>query len=537
MSRRGWRRAAASRLLLAAVLLGCAAAHAGDDYRHVLQPGETLIGISGQLLERPANWPTLQRLNRIADPYHMLPGSVISIPVALLRREPVDARIAASKGDVRRDGQPVAAGDVVRQGDPLSTGEQSFATVELVDGSRLVLQPSTRLRVERMVRVRGTTQTETRLHLDQGRVESSVSKSPSGQPHFRIDTPGATVGVRGTEFRVAEGDGPTRAEVSEGTVAVAGSKRRVATDVAAGYGLVVESGHSLVPVALLPPPDLSGLPPLQERTIVRVSLPAIPEARAYRIQIAADRQMRDIRADALTDKPEAKFAGLPDGDYTLRARAIDANGLEGRDADFPFRLKAHPEPPFVIAPTANAKLRAETAAFSWSSASEAARYRLQLAADAGFAAPLADIDAIDGTAIVPAKKLAPGEYWWRIRSLRADGDAGPWGDTHHFILKPLPANPDPPMIDDQELHFAWSAEPGQTFLFQFARDDGFTDLQSEQTLDHPTATVPRPAGGSYFMRVRATDPDGFVGPFTSTQRIAVPAKPPWWLLIMLLPVL
>jgi hypothetical protein len=38
------------------------------------------------------------------------------------------------------------------------------------------------------------------------------------------------------------------------------------------------------------------------------------------------------------------------------------------------------------------------------------------------------------------------------------------------------------------------------------------------------------------MRVRATDPDGFVGPFTSPQKFEVPMPPPpWWLLLLLLP--
>jgi hypothetical protein len=38
------------------------------------------------------------------------------------------------------------------------------------------------------------------------------------------------------------------------------------------------------------------------------------------------------------------------------------------------------------------------------------------------------------------------------------------------------------------------------------------------------------------MRVRATDPDGYVGPFTTAQRIEVPEAPvrPWWLLFLLL---
>jgi hypothetical protein len=162
---------------------------------------------------------------------------------------------------------------------------------------------------------------------------------------------------------------------------------------------------------------------------------------------------------------------------------------------------------------------------------------VQLATDTQSALLVADIDGVEGTVVMPAKKLAPGGYYWRIRSIRADGDTGPWGDAQRFVLKPLPANPEPPTIDDEHLNFAWSAEPGQAFLFQFARDDKFADVLSEQKLDQPAAVVARPGGGTYYMRVRATDPDGFIGPFTATQKIEVPPQPPWWLLLMLLPVL
>ena len=39
------------------------------------------------------------------------------------------------------------------------------------------------------------------------------------------------------------------------------------------------------------------------------------------------------------------------------------------------------------------------------------------------------------------------------------------------------------------------------------------------------------------MRVRATDPDGFVGPWTATQTIEVPPGKPWWLLLLLIPLI
>jgi hypothetical protein len=247
--------------------------------------------------------------------------------------------------------------------------------------------------------------------------------------------------------------------------------------------------------------------------------------------------MRVLLADQIAGKPEAKFGHLPDGEYTLRVRGIDVKGLEGRDADFRFKLKARPEPPFATAPIGNAKLRAESVALTWATNPEAARYRIQIADNTAFNQPIADIDGVEGNTIMPARKLPPGDYYWRARSIRAGGDLGPWGDAQPFRMRALPPNPEPPKIDDKTLGFAWPGEPGQTFQFQFARDTNFTDLVAERQLSEPTVAIDRPQPDTYYMRVRATDADGFVGPYTTPQTIEVPyPPPPWWLpLLVLLP--
>ncbi len=522
-------------LVAMACLSGFGAAHAADDYQHVMRPGETLIGIGRDMLENPRDWTRLQRLNKVANPRLLRPGTVLRIPLTLLRREPVTARVTSVRGDVSAGGKPLTVGGTVERGSQLTTGTQSFATVELVDGSRLVLQPSSRLKVEEMSRYRNSTLPETRLRLEAGRIESVVTRMSAPRPQYVVVTPTATIGVRGTQFRVGADDtgAASRTEVTDGAVGVLdGQGRGKPASVPAGYGLVAEAGGKLsAPVALLPAPELAGLPKLQERTIVRLAVPSISGASAYRFQVGTDAEMRNVLAESIGAKPEAKFAELADGGYTLRVRGIDARGLEGRDADFAFTLKARPEPPFAVSPVAGTKLRGESAELKWSANAEAARYRIQLASDAKFANPVTDVDGVDGTVIMPAQKLAPGDYYWRARSLRANGEPGPWGDAQRFTLKPLPADPEPPQVSDDKIAFAWSGEPGQTFLFQFARDAKFADLLVEQRLDRPLTTLPRPEGGTYFMRVRATDPDGFVGPFTSPQRIEVPTQwQPWWML-------
>jgi predicted phage tail protein len=197
---------------------------------------------------------------------------------------------------------------------------------------------------------------------------------------------------------------------------------------------------------LLPQPDTAALPALQERVLVRFTLPVLAGAARYRAQLAdqADGAHFDrVLAELTSASPELRFQDLPDGDYVLRVRAIDGLGLEGRDADHRFRLKARPEAPLPAAPQPGAVTVGSRADFSWAASAEAARYRLQLAATPDFKAPLRDVADLRATA-TQLEGLQPGTYHWRLASLRADGDPGPWGDARRFeVLAPPPPRPPP----------------------------------------------------------------------------------------------
>jgi hypothetical protein len=219
-----------------AIALAAGSASAGEDYDYHVRRGETLIGISRDMLEDPRHWPRLQSLNHVADPHRLMPGSVLRIPISLLQREPVSARVTAVSGDVRADGAPLKAGSKVQTGAQVVTGDQSFATIELIDGSRLVLQPGCRMTVEELSRFRNTNLPETRLRLNAGRVESIVTKTSAPRPRYTIITPAATMGVRGTQFRVGadETSGAAQAEVTDGVVGVQGDAKSTTAAVAAG---------------------------------------------------------------------------------------------------------------------------------------------------------------------------------------------------------------------------------------------------------------------------------------------------------------
>jgi len=166
-------------------------------------------------------------------------------------------------------------------------------------------------------------------------------------------------------------------------------------------------------------------------------------------------------------------------------------------------------------------VRATGVEFKWAENTEAASYHLQVARDAAFNALVHENNAVKGGAVT-VERLAPGEYFWRVASLRASGDHGPYGDASSFNLFPPPAQPEPPKVSETAVEFRWAGEPGQTFEFQLAQDDKFARLMLEETLRSPDIVLPRPKNaGTYYMRFRAIDPDGFVGPYTAAQRFEV----------------
>lgn len=499
--------------------LACSTVATADDYPYRVVARDTLIGVAQRLLLDPNDWPKLQKLNRVRDPLRLQPGSTLRIPVAWMKSAATQARVTQVQG-----GANVAPGALLGEGSSVLTQPDGFVTLQLADGSVARLQSESELRLESLRSYPGTEAHRSSLRLLRGRVESLVERLRGGGRN-EVTTPVGSAVVRGTRFRVAADaqSREQRSEVIDGTVEVGGSAdpARPAM-VAAGFGTVVGTdGRVAEPVALLAAPDTAGLPALMERTLLRFTFPALAGAQRYRAQVALDREFQRVVGQSADSAPQARFTDIADGEYYIRIRGIDARGLEGRDAEHAFRLKARPEPPFPSQPQNKGKSVGAGAVFGWAENAEAAHYRFQLARDMQFRDLLREERAAKGAKLEVAA-LAPGDYFWRVASVRASGDQGPFGDAQQFTQKAPPPVPAPPVIGDDTLQFSWQGEPGQTFEFQLARDPAFESVLDARDLKEPRVELARPGAGQYFMRYRARDPDGFVGPFTAPQRFELP---------------
>jgi hypothetical protein len=134
----------------------------------------------------------------------------------------VDARVASVKGTaLRRNNQRsfiLARGDSLNPGDEVDTRGGGRVVIELTDGSVVIVHPNSRIVISNF---RAAASMREMFRILIGRVRIKVAHY-GGKPNpYRVNSPTASILVRGTEFSVAvEPSGDTRVEVYEGLVEV-----------------------------------------------------------------------------------------------------------------------------------------------------------------------------------------------------------------------------------------------------------------------------------------------------------------------------
>jgi hypothetical protein len=492
---------------------------------------DTLIQVSRRLLLQPQRWPELQARNGIRDPFNIPPDTPLRIPYSWLKLAADTASVVAVAGAVTRDGQPLAIGDTLTQGMRIATAADGSVSIRFADQSVVTVQKSSVLRLERLQRVEGVSDGHSaELRLESGRAETRVQpKRDVGR--FEIVTPVAVSAVRGTQFRSSfDADaGNATTETLEGAVGVAASGG--SATVAAGFGTRVETGGAvLTPVPLLPMPDLSSLPDTHRQPLLRLQFPPVSGAAAYRAQLAADADFRALLFDESSARPEFALTLPADGDYWLRARAIDALGIEGADATQRFTQHVLPGKPELLAPATGARLYSGNATLQWSGLEPVDRYHLQLARDAQFTDLIDDRQVAGGTSLA-LDALPLGTHYWRVAAVNERGEAGDWSEPRTLIRRAPAPTVEALRVDREELRVRWAVQPGEQYRLQVARNAGFarplvdvSDATGEYLLRQPRA-------GTYYVRVQALPANGAADPFGEAGRFEVPI--PTWLKVLL----
>ena len=115
------------------------------------------------------------------------------------------------------------AGDAVFAGDRFTTGASGHVHIKTVDDGFLALRPNSRARID-LYEFNSANPPATRIRLT---LEDGVLRAVSGtgaqaaRDKFRLNTPVAAIGIRGTDFTVSTTDSLTRAVVQKGEIVLA----------------------------------------------------------------------------------------------------------------------------------------------------------------------------------------------------------------------------------------------------------------------------------------------------------------------------
>ncbi|MBX3725476.1 MAG: FecR domain-containing protein [Xanthomonadales bacterium] len=549
----GWGLARGPRAPWAALLalaLACLSSPslAEEEWAYRVMPGDSLWKISQRHLTGLQWVGPLQRLNAVADPYALPPGRELRVPLAWTRRSPAQAVLETVTGEVGLAAggvaaiAPARAGQTLSSGDRLVTGADGYVLLRYPDESSTQVFGLSELALQELEMLGDQAQLRIRLVLDEGRSEHQVEPVAVGRSNdMRVRAPYATTSVRGTHFRVA-----SQAEAGVSLVGVLQGAVHASATPSADRGLQVVQGQGVVAragdqplraVALLPAPvRAADGEPLQRLPLV-LRLHPVEGAVAYSGDVALDPEHHAVVAGFAGSDTELVLPDLPDGEYWLRVRAIDADGLEGLDGGSRLVVHARPEPPFLTAPVAGTVVATgRPVQFRWTSQADAIGYRFELAR-AGDGAPEALAEwtdvAVDGPAIELTWRapLGTGRHLWRVRSVAASGRVGPFGDWQALEAVPPGPGVSPPALQTRSLSLAWSDSGTQMrYRLQLARNAQFDPLLVDEVVDQPGYTMARPRHGTYHVRVARITATNSQEPWGTAQQFEVPRLPPKWLL-------
>jgi hypothetical protein len=179
----------------------------------------------------------------------LLSAAAVHAMGGAIEAQGVEARIASVNGRAvlsgnARPGANLVRGVVVVPGDVIDTRAGGRVTIQLSDGSLVIVQPGS---VVVFQDYRNAGSLRELLKITVGRVRVRINHF-GGRPNpYRVNSPTASIAVRGTEFSVAvSAGGDTEVVVYEGLVEVASishPSRRVL--VGAGHGVIIRANEDV----------------------------------------------------------------------------------------------------------------------------------------------------------------------------------------------------------------------------------------------------------------------------------------------------
>lgn len=156
-------------------ILCCAPTLAADVmWRYTVRPGDNLIGLGDKHLINADDWKVIQRLNHIKDPHHIPMGSVLRIPLKLVKQSAASAEVIFVSGEAQWQQSatqwvPLQAGKLLGPGAKITTEENSKVVIRFADGSTTDVVSNSILSLDTLSLYSGGAMVDTKLRLQKGR--------------------------------------------------------------------------------------------------------------------------------------------------------------------------------------------------------------------------------------------------------------------------------------------------------------------------------------------------------------------------------
>ena len=164
---------------------------------------------------------------------------------------------------VTGNARPMAVGDDVVQNETVQTGAAGEARLRFIDSTDLAVGPGSIVKLDKFVFAGGGTASSVVMSTTRGAFRFATGNSP--HEAYRINTPAASIGVRGTQFSFDVSGGRLKLDVIDGVVIVCpnGKSRSFCVEARPGQTVQARAGAPAQVFAIGggPPPDEPPPPP------------------------------------------------------------------------------------------------------------------------------------------------------------------------------------------------------------------------------------------------------------------------------------
>lgn len=394
---------------------------------HTVTKGDYLEAIKRQYCNPDVSVADIARYNQIKRVDLLQPGQNIRIPVSMLKTQKAPIKVMVLSGDVQIKGKlgqykALDSKDLLGEGDSVKAGAKSLAKFRFSDGSVVNLQPNSVMQIVQSRKLQYSDRFIVKVKLNKGRAEINANPEHLKNNQFEVKTPSAVAVVRGTTFRVSADHGLATEETLDGAVdfAVDGQAVLVKKD----YGSAAKNGQPPLPPKALPAaPNVAHLKARFDYLPVAFDLQKQADATMYIAQVATDDTFSNlVLAQSVVMQTaqlsQLDLSTLEDGQYYLKLRAQDSDGLQSRDAIHPFEIDVYPLAPQFMPPVEGDGVTAVGKQLFWSAIDGANAYVVQVAADDSFADVIFEKKVLYTNLYLTEQ--VPSSAFWRVAAKTAD---------------------------------------------------------------------------------------------------------------------